>query len=216
MIKYQIKKKEVTISDTCISYGKESLRFDEIIDFEFSHSYFNFSGGIELNLIGKKNRLLIYVSASNSVLQRKSTTKNVNKVEEIANYILPIAINGFVKDKYSELENGGIVKIWKLTFEKDTVKMRPRSSFWTKVIEVKYSRGTVIYENQGIGIFGSSGSGSCFYLNDLYENEFYKYSNSASAQPTQGEFLKIEGLFDFMKSISVKNSESKINLDFLK
>jgi hypothetical protein len=216
MIKYQIKNKEVIVTDTYISYGKDTIKYDDIIDFEFSHAYVNFVGGIDFTLIGKSNSLWISVSASNSFLQKKSTTENVEKVQEIVNLILPKAINGFIKHNFSILKNGGTVKIWKLIFEKDKVKMRPRTSFWTSVVELIYSRGEVSYKTQGVGILGSSGSGACFYLVDLYNNETYKYSNSATSQPTQGDYFKIKGLFDFMKSISGKSVESKINLDFLR
>jgi hypothetical protein len=216
MIKYQIKNKEVIITDTYITYGKESIKFDDIIDFEFSHAYVNFVGGIDFTLIGKNSSLWISVSASNSFLQKKSTSENVDKVQEIVNIILPKALNGFIKHNFSKIINGETVKIWKLTFEKDKIKMRPRTSFWTNVVEIIYSRGEVSYDRQGIGILSSSGSGSCFYLIDLYNNETYKYSNSATSQPTQGEYYKIKGLFDFMKSISSKTVESKIKLDFLK
>ncbi|WP_332912503.1 hypothetical protein [Algoriphagus boritolerans] len=118
MIKYQIKNKEVIITDTYITYGKDSIKYDDIIDFEFSHQYVNFVGGIDFTLIGKNNSIWISVSASNSFLQRTSTTENIEKVQEIVNLVLPKALNGFIRHNFSELSNGGTVKIWKLIFEK--------------------------------------------------------------------------------------------------
>ena len=58
MIKYQIKNKEVIITDTYLSYGKDSIKFEDIIDFEFSHQYVNF---VEIGRASCRERVLVVV-----------------------------------------------------------------------------------------------------------------------------------------------------------
>jgi hypothetical protein len=198
LIKDSIGRKEIVLTDLSLTYDGEKISYQEIIDFNYSHSYFNGIGGAEL--IIKTHHRITSVSADLSTfIGRKKSQEKIGKVVSLYNKLYPVLMSAFIQNSIRKIQAGESVRVAKVNFDKKGISMSPRTSYWTTNISIPYYNADIKGQNMGVGLFGSHGNFIVLVLSDNSTGKSYKYSNKASHQPEIGQISKAEELLNHIK-----------------
>ena len=197
---------EICSIDTRHFYkGKKKYLLSELIDFEYSHSYFNGLGGITFKIFLNTGKKLNFSSYHDLLFSTKNSKKrmqyNNQQIKYLIEMLSPYILYNFVSKKIEAIKTGKLVKVSHLTFNHRRVNIRPKTFLWLFEYSVPIKYAKIETRHRKIGIVGGRGQCNDLYLINIETKEEYRYSRNPGDQPSPSEVLKAQCLLAELQKV---------------
>ncbi len=194
---YQFNNTSLIIDLQGITFGDKEIKWIEVTDFSFAERYFNGKGGLNFSVNDCNQK--IQIVENTSFIFGKAKRKKIEELRQVVFNIIPYMSTGFIRNTVAKIKIDGDVKISKIHFLKNGVKMKPRTSFWTKEIDIPYDSVLLLIDKYKMGLVGEAGTAPYLTLVDTRSEKEFRYSNNATYQPPYGDMLKAKILLNYIK-----------------
>jgi hypothetical protein len=182
------------------NYNSSVIKWNEVIDYQFEHSYLNGTGGLDFYIYSKT--ISVHISEFVAFYRSKNKASKIDQLLDVINEILPIITVYYARHCLREIKAKGYYKIGRFYFKHKTIEYRPGFMSLSHNVELPYENAKVIIDNVRLGLFGGKGSAPKITLVD-YKN-FIEYNCGSINQLSQSTILKVQTLLNLFRDHEIQ------------
>lgn len=191
------------VDDQKIEFGNSSIRFQEIIDYDYVsyHANVNLSHyiSVKIYLKSEKEVILIEYKPFPKLLRVGNNSRDIiDKLEKLMTILLPMISKPFIINTVQRIASGIKPTFANITFHKDHISMVQKGVFGDLVI-IPYDDASILGNSMRSGLLYSGTFATKLILYNRSKNKEYAYSRNLNSQPSAVSINKAQLLLQYIK-----------------